>query len=76
LYRSVFLRNLSFSYRAQNVAMPPRRVESNIAATRWAVLIVPAIILGIFGFATWAVIDHLCGMFGWRCTAAQEQIDG
>lgn len=45
-----------------HVAMSPRRVQSKEAATRWAVLIIPLILLGAFGFGTWAIIDHLCGM--------------
>ncbi|KAL2209369.1 palmitoyltransferase PFA5 [Sarocladium strictum] len=40
--------------------MPLRRFQSKEPATRWAVLIIPIILLGAFGFGTYAIIYHLC----------------
>lgn len=36
--------------------------SSNRAETRWAVRIIPFFITGAFGFATYAIVAHLCGM--------------
>lgn len=39
----------------------PRANQSNIAATRWTIRIIPCFLLAAAGFATYVVPAHLCG---------------